>query len=171
MGREDDMNTAYDGRTVTGAILVTIGLALVTTNWFALGDAFVIGSIAATFVVAYALTRRYGFLVPGMILAGAAVGTGLQDYGYDPSGGLVAVAIGAGFLAVFLVDAIARDTSRWWPLIPGTILVLFGLSQVTEGTAAAQLIERLWPLALIVAGAGILIGTTRRSSARGHTPQ
>lgn len=163
------MKTAYDRRTVTGAILVTIGLALLATNWFALGDAFVIASIAAVFVVAYGLTRRYGFLVPGMILAGAAVGTGLQDYGYDPSGGLVAVAIGAGFLAIFLVDAVARDASRWWPLIPGTILVLFGLSEVTEGTTA-QLIEQLWPLALILAGAGILVGTARRSSAPSHTP-
>jgi hypothetical protein len=165
------MKTAYDRRTIAGAILVAIGLAFLATEWFALGDAFVIGSIAAVFVVAYALTRRYGFLVPGMILAGAAVGTGLQDYGYDPSGGLVAIAIGAGFLAIYLVDAAARDASRWWPLIPGTILMLFGLSEVTEGTAAARLIEQLWPLVLILAGVGVLFGASRRSSAPGPMAQ
>lgn len=159
------MKTTYDRGTIAGAILVATGLAFLATEWFALGDSFVIGSIAAVFVVAYALTRRYGFLVPGMILAGAAVGTGLQDYGYDPSGGFVAVAIGAGFLAIFLVDAAVRGASRWWPLVPGTILTLFGLAEVTEGTAAARLIEQAWPLVLILAGVGLLVGASRRSGA------
>lgn len=160
------MNAAYDRRTVIGAILVTVGLALLATEWLALSDAFVIGSVAAVFVIAYALTRRYGFLVPAMILAGAAVGTGLQDYGYDPSGGLVAIAIGAGFLAIYLVDAFARDSSRWWPLIPATILALVGGSELAEGTGAAQTIERLWPLVLIVAGVAVLFGASRRSRSR-----
>lgn len=164
------MNAAYDRRFVAGAILVTLGLAFLAAEWFALTDAVVIGAIAAVLLVAYALTRAYGYLVAGMILAGAAVGTGVQDYGYDESGGLVAVFVGAGFLGIYVLDLAARHGSRWWPLIPGTILVLFGASVATAGTAAAELIERLWPLGLVLAGLVVLLGA-RRVPASGPTAE
>lgn len=98
-----------------------------------------------------------------MILGSAAVGNGLQDSGNDPSGGLVAIAIGAGFLGIYLVDAFARDGSRWWPLIPGTILTLVGANALVQGTLATDMVARLSPLVLVIAGVIILVAAWRRA--------
>jgi hypothetical protein len=157
------MNVINDRRTLAGLILVVVGLAVLAREWFALTDAIVLGAIGAAFLLAYAFTRRYGFLVPGMILGSAAVGNGLQDSGNDPSGGLVALAIGAGFLGIYLVDAFVRDGSRWWPLIPGTILALIGANALVEAAVATDLVARLSPLVLVIAGAIILAAAWRRT--------
>jgi hypothetical protein len=42
-------------------------------------------------------------------------------------------------------------------------MVLFGVAQVTEGTAAAAYVEQLWPFALVVAGIVILLAAGRRT--------
>jgi hypothetical protein len=159
------MNVINDRRTLAGLILVLVGLAVLAREWFALPDAVVLGSIGSAFLLAYAFTRRYGFLVPGMILGSAAVGNGLQDSGNDPSGGLVALAIGAGFLGIYLVDAFVRDGSRWWPLIPGTILTLVGANALAENTVSSDLVARLSPLVLVIAGVIILLAAWRRAPA------
>ena len=157
------MKASSDRAMVVGAVLIAIGLSLLATNVFGFGDAVVVGSLAAVLLVAYASTRRYGFLVAGMIIAGGAIGTGVQDAGYDESGGFVAIYVGAGFLGIWAVDLFARGPSRWWPLVPGSLMVLFGVAQVTEGTAAAAYVEQLWPLALVVAGIVILLAAGRRT--------
>jgi hypothetical protein len=95
------------------------------------------------------------------------VGNGLQDSGNDPTGGLVAIAIGVGFLGIFLVDAFVRDGSRWWPLIPGTILTLVGANYVVEGAAASDVVARLSPLVLVIAGVIVLVAAWRRTPTPG----
>lgn len=148
---------------IIGAVLVAIGLAIFVTEWLAATDAIVAGSVAAVLLVAYALTRGYGLLVPGMISLGAAIATGVQDYGYDETGGFVAVFIGAGFLGIYVVDFFARDGSRWWPLVPGSIFAVFGAATVAEGTIAPGLIERFWPLGFVVAGIVVLASAIWRA--------
>jgi hypothetical protein len=160
----------YDGRIVIGVVLIAIGLSLLATDVLALGDGVVIVSIGAVLLAAYALTRRYGFLVPGMILVGAGIGTGVQDAGYDESGGFVAVYAGAGFLGIWVLDLFARGPSRWWPLVPGSILLLFGVATVTKGTPAGALVEQLWPLALVAAGIVIVASAALRDRATAPRP-
>lgn len=163
------MNVINDRRTLAGLILVVIGLAVLANEWLTVPDAIVIASIGVVFLVAYAFTRRYGFLVPGMILGFGSVGVWLQDSGYDESGGLVALAFAVGFLGVYVVDAATRDGSRWWPLIPGTILALIGVDAVVRDAAATDVVARLSPLVLVIAGVIVLISAWRRSP--GHAPQ
>jgi len=155
---------------ILGAVLVAIGVVIFVTKWFAATDAIVAGSVAAVLLVAYALTRGYGLLVPGMIILGAAIATGVQDYGYDETGGFVAVFIGAGFLGIYVVDFFARDASRWWPLIPGSIFAVFGAATVAEGTVAPGLIERFWPLGFVVAGIVVLAIAIWRARRPAATP-
>lgn len=157
------MKVLNDRRTIAGLILVLVGLATLVTQWLALSDSAVLGSIGIVFLVLYAVRRHYAFLVPGMILTFAAVGNAVQDAGYDPSGGLVAIAIGAGFLGIYLVDAFMRDGSRWWPLIPGTILTLMGANYVVEDAAATDIVARLSPLVLVIAGVVVLVAAWRRT--------
>jgi Na+/H+ antiporter NhaD/arsenite permease-like protein len=75
-----------------------------------------------------------------------------------PLGTAVAVPIGLGlgFIAIFVIQLIVARQSHWWPLIPGGILVLVG---VAEGFPQAHtLIEKGWPLILVLIGLAILAG-------------
>jgi hypothetical protein len=153
------VNVPVDRRSTAGIILVVLGLMFLAAQWFDFTGAAVLGALAMFFVVMYATTRKYGFLIPGMILGGLAVGVGLQESGYDPNGGFVVLGLGAGFIAIYLINVFVRTPASWWPLIPGGILSVVGLTQVAEGTAAAETIARLWPVGLIVAGVIVLIAT------------
>ena len=157
------MNVINDRRTLTGLILVIVGLAVFAREWFTVADAVVIASIGIAFLLAYVFTRRYGFLVPGMILGVGSVGVALQDSGYDESGGLVAIAFAVGFLGVYLVDLFARDGSRWWPLVPGTILTLIGGDALVRHAGANDVVARLAPLVLVIAGVVVLVAALRRA--------
>lgn len=156
------MNATVDRRSTAGIILVVLGLLFLAAQWFDFTGAAVLGAASVFFVVMYATTRTYGFLIPGMILGGLAIGVGLQEYGYDPSGGIVVLGLGAGFIAIYLVNVLVQSPASWWPLIPGGILSVVGVTQLTEGTAAAETIARLWPVGLIVAGIIVLVATFMR---------
>ena len=153
------MNTLVDRRTLPGVMLVVIGLALLGVQWFDLGGAAVLAAIAAVFFVAYASTRTYGLLVPGMIFGGLALGVGLQQAGFDPEGGLVVLGLATGFFGIFLIDVLMGHTDRWWPLIPAGILGAVGVDQSVRGTLAGDVIARYWPIAIILAGILVLVRT------------
>jgi hypothetical protein len=157
------MKTSSDRGFVAGAILVVLGILLLGSQWLEFPDGAIVGSIGLVFLVAYALTRRYGLLVPGMLLIGIGVGTALQDYGYDPQGGAALLGAGVGFIAIYVVDLFVRGPAHWWPTIPGTILAIIGGTLMAQGTAAAAQVAQLWPLALVAAGVVMLVGvwTTR----------
>jgi len=159
------VTTPVDRRSTAGIILVVLGLMFLAAQWFDFTGAAVLGALSVVFVVMYATTRTYGFLIPGMILGGLAIGVGLQEYGYDPSGGVVVLGLGAGFIAIYLVNVLVQAPANWWPLIPGGILSVVGVTQLAEGTAAAETIARLWPVGLIVAGIIVLIATFMRPEA------
>jgi len=156
-----------DRQALPGIILVVIGLVLLGAQWFSVTGGAVLGGIAAVFLAAHVGTGIYGLRIPGLILAGLAFGVGLQESGIDPQGGFVVIGLAGGFLAIYLVDAITGHTERWWPLIPGGILAVVGTSELVEGTAAAETVARLWPLAIIVAGITVLLGAIRAAPSRG----
>lgn len=157
------MKTLNDRGFVAGAILVVLGILLLGAQWFEFSDGAVIASIGVALLAAYAFTRRYGFLIPGMLLVGIGAGTALQDYGYDPRGGGALLGSGLAFIAIYLVDLYVRGPAHWWPTIPGTILAIIGGTLMAQGTAAAGQIAQLWPIALVAAGVLMLVGvwTTR----------
>lgn len=160
------MKTPSDRGLTAGVLLVIIGLLLLAANWFQVTGAAALGALSVVFLAAYIGTRHYGFLIPGMILGGLAVGVGFQEAGYDPQGGIVVLGLAAGFIGIYVVDAVVRGPALWWPLIPGGILGVVGTTQLAEGTAAAAQVARLWPLALVLAGVVLLLASMQR----GRTP-
>jgi hypothetical protein len=159
------MNATSDRPALPGIILVVIGFVLLAAQWLDVTGAGVLAAIAAGFLTAYATTRNYGFLIPGMILGGLAAGVGLQESGYDPQGGLVVIGLAAGFFGIFIIDVLTGHPDRWWPLIPAGILSAVGSDQLVRGTAVADTIARYWPVVLVVAGVAILM-TRLRSRTR-----
>jgi hypothetical protein len=148
------MNTNR-ARLIPGLVLIVLGIAFLLAQYFEFGPALFLILLGLVFLVLYALTRSYGLLIPGCILAG--VGLGLL-FDRPPLGTAIAVplGLGLGFIAIFVLQLIVARQSHWWPLIPGGLLVLVGIA---EGIPQAQvLFEKGWPLILVLAGLLILTG-------------
>lgn len=148
-----------DGSWVTGLILVGIGIVALAGQLFTITGWLVLAAISAVFFALWITTRRYGFSIPAMILAGLAVGVGWEDSLTSQTGGEVLVGLAAGFFGIYIVNVFSRMRASWWPLIPGTIIGIIGVSLVLEETQYAEAIGRLWPLGLIIVGVIVLAGT------------
>jgi hypothetical protein len=147
-----------------GLLLIAIGSALLLVMVTDLGGEVFVLLIGAGFVGAYVLTRAYGFLVPGAILAGLGTGILVESWG-GPSEA-VTLGLGTGFLAIAVVDRLRGSTGSgwWWPLIPGSILTITAASTMT---GIRDLGSYLLPAALIIVGAVLLVrrgGATATSS-------
>lgn len=140
---------------IPGLILIFLGIVFLLIQYFEFGPGLFLTLLGLAFLIPYVLTRSYGLLIPGCILAG--IGIGLM---FDRPPLITAVAVplglGLGFIAIYIVHLIMTRASHWWPLVPGSILVLVGIA---EGIPQAQVfIEKGWPLILVLIGLLILGG-------------
>ncbi len=143
-------------RFIIGAVLILLGIGLLALQRSeGLGDAFALFLIGGLFVAGYFYRRSYGLLIPGCILLGLGLGAvgestfpGVSDFSQ--------LGLGAGFVAIYLLDRAFRGTTHWWPLIPGGILLLTGLATLSEDLG--RVVEVGWPLLLVLAGLLLLAG-------------
>ncbi len=146
-----------NGRLIAGAGLVIAGIGL-----FALeavdgaGDAAVLLAIGAVFMALYFMRRLYGLLVAGSIILGVGLGQLLERLS-DLSGDVNVIGIGTGFVGIYLIDRLTHDSAHWWPLIPGGILLVIGISSVAGASA-----DLVFPALLVVAGVALVVGAGRR---------
>ncbi|MEI6725457.1 MAG: hypothetical protein WCN81_04450 [Actinomycetes bacterium] len=153
------------GALTFGAVLVAVGAVLLAGRLnhvvAAGGPALWLG---AGFLVWWIFSGNFGLLVPAGVLGGLGAGMMLGETGFY--GNAVALGLGAGFVAIFLLDTLRqRHRSGWWPLVPGAVLIAAGLLQNTTGWGSLG--DLGWPLFLIVAGVVVvgvaLAGRGRRS--------
>jgi hypothetical protein len=153
----DPGETPKRGAAVVGTILIVVGLGLTVLQLTdaELEEPFVLVTIGAAFLAAYVWTRLYGLLIPGMLMAGLGGAQAVDLLApLAPEAGLLG--LGAGFVLIYLADAvIARRTDRWWPLIPGGILLALALLEAMRGLRDA--VTMYWPLLVVAAGAVILL--------------
>lgn len=148
---------------MAGLVIAGIGLFFLAGQLAPDIGRFVTLFIGLALLAVFVITREYGFLVPGSILTGVGVGIILEPAASgDVGAGVMMLALAGGFLGIWLIGSLYRlPQSHWWPLIPGGILTLIGLVQVTGIDVAGTL--RLWPILLIVVGAFLLAkAITRR---------
>ncbi|MDP9252386.1 MAG: hypothetical protein M3O80_05205 [Chloroflexota bacterium] len=141
-----------------GVILIVVGASLFLVQLLHLDADVIVLVIGLVFTAAFALTRRYGLLIPAGILTGLGAGILLEDLGV--AGEPVMLGLGLGFLAIYAVDALtsgAREPGRWWPLIPGAIVTVIAGASGTFGEQGARAIEQGWPILLIALGAWLLL--------------
>lgn len=151
------MQTQNRGRLIAGAVLILLGVAFFAMQFFGeLGASAILFAVGGVFLVAYFYTRTYGFLIPGGILAGLGLGQLAANGGLMGYTGLSAIGLGIGFISICLIDWLYTQNFRWWPLIPGGIILAGGLASANENLQV--LLSRGWPLILVVIGLIVLAG-------------
>ncbi len=151
------------GGLVAGLVIAGIGLFFLAGQLEPNIGRFVTMFIGLALLAVFVVTREYGFLVPGSILTGVGIGIVLDSAATgEAESGVMMLAIAGGFLGIWVLGSLYRlPQNHWWPLIPGGILTLIGLVQMTRTDVAGAL--RLWPVILIVIGAFVLAkAITRR---------
>jgi hypothetical protein len=142
------------GQLIPGVILIALGSAFLLMQYFDFGPGLFLTLLGLAFLVPYALTRLYGLLIPGCILAGLGIGMMVERGARMEM--TVLLGLGLGFIAIYVIHLILTRNSHWWPLIPGGILIVIGIVEaVPQGQA---LFEKWWPLILIVIGLAVLAG-------------
>lgn len=152
-----DANNPNRGRIIAGAVLILLGVAFFAMQFLGdIGSGAILFAVGAIFLVAYFMTRTYGFLIPGCILAGLGLGQIAAQGGLFAVSGFSGIGLGIGFIAIFVIDYIYSQHMRWWPLIPGGIITVGGLASANQNLQ--ELLSRGWPLILVLIGLIILAG-------------
>jgi hypothetical protein len=135
---------------VAGLLLIVAGLALFFLRDVVETRIVMFLLIGTAFVAAFLYEREYGFLVPGGIMIGLGAGLAAEDYMALPIDNPAPVGLGLGFLLIWVLDTMVTKTGGWWPLIPGTALVVFGSGYAQE--FLRWTFRDGWPLALVALG-------------------
>ena len=129
---------------ITGLVLIALGglfyLLQTTEN---IGAAAIFLIVGSAFMASYFYTKQYGLLIPACIMLGMGLGQ-LDLFGFR---GSKMIGLGAGFVAIYFIALLYERRSQWWPLIPGSILMLVGLRVST--TTILIYLRNNWPLALV----------------------
>jgi hypothetical protein len=150
------------------AILILIGVVALIANLGGprIGEEAIPFAIGIAFMVGYAFTRRYGYLVPGGILTGVGGGIWLASLlGVSDNGPYTLIGGGLGFLLIYALDAARTGlAARWWPIVPGALMVVAGAGTAAQNQGWAQQIGNWSPLLLIVLGIWIIVARGRQTS-------
>jgi hypothetical protein len=164
---DEPVENARQKRVVLGLVLALVGAALFWMN-IAEGptSAIILTALGAAFVAGYVYNKTYGLLIPGCILLGLGLGE-LLDRSWIGFHEMTQFGLGVGFIAIFVIDRIYRGKTSWWPLIPGVFLV--GEVLADEFYGFRNMVDKGWPLILVVIGLAIMAGVgTRRYGTRRH---
>ena len=121
---------------------------------------------AIAFAHIYLLDRaeRWWAIIPGgfMLMLGGTIA--LSSLTEEPAalGTLLFIGLGAVF---FLLYLLGERRQLWWALIPGAVLVLFGLFLFSANRSGQNLVLRWWPLLLTLLGAWLIWRATTRPPA------
>lgn len=83
----------------------------------------------------------------------------------------VVVGLGLGFVLIWVIDRVfTRRGPRgsWWPLIPGSILLLVGIAESLGNVA--DVFPFVLGAGLVILGVVVIVRGTRGSSSGGDTP-
>jgi len=144
---------------IPGIILLAVASTVAVDYLFAgragdLSGMIVLGGISLAFWMVYFVNREHWWaIIPAGVLATLAVVTGLDNIltGGIDTGGIFFLGLGATFALVAVLPT--PHGQMKWAFIPAVVLIIIGLFVIG---AATDLLNYIWPVALILAGAVIL---------------
>jgi hypothetical protein len=151
-------------RVVAGALLIMVGIALFVLQFVeGFGQAVTFIALGGAFLLGYAYRPAYGLLIPACILLGLGIGSVGENLA-APLRNFSDFGLGIGFAAIYVIDRFQHGKSHWWPLIPGIILIINGLT--SSSVAFGRLVSRGWPMILVIIGVLVLAGVFGKSRQR-----
>ena len=141
-------------KAVGGLVLVAIGIVIAAGQLIPGFGQYTLLAIGVICLIAFALTREYGYAVATGITGGLGVGVVLSGLANDPYDGVIFMgSFAAGFLAVWVLGlgAKPRETNPW-PLIPAVIFAAIAVTIATESPMLLQIIIAIAVVALIGGG-------------------
>jgi hypothetical protein len=143
---------------VFAIILIAVGVGALAMQVVPDAGAWIVLLIGLGLLAVFAVLREYGALVPGGIMTGLGAGIlasqtlVVED---EASGGVIVLGLGLGFVSIWVIGALVHVAEHHpWPLVPGGILSLIGVSLLIGGQAVEFL--RFWPVAVIAVGLFVL---------------
>lgn len=115
------------------------------------GLVFFAGIALAFLWVFFTDASRWWAIIPAGVMLTLGTISVLDQLGNQDSGGMLFIGLGITFI---LVAVLPGGRSRTWSLIPGAILLAFG---VILGTPFGGLTQYLWPVVLILLGGYFII--------------
>jgi len=152
------MKNERKGQIIAGIILILIGLSISGLRIFVgfSQNSFML-LLGGLFIAAYFYKDSYGLLIPGCLITG--IGLSSLDYGlFNHSSQINTLGLGIGFFCIYIIDRINKGKTLWWPLIPGGILTLVGLS--SSPFNLWKYLHIGWPVILIALGLWIIAKST-----------
>ncbi len=112
--------------------------------------------LAIAFVHIYLVKRadHWWAIIPGgfMLVLAGVIGLSVRVGRVETLGAALFVGMGGVFFVLYLLAGTRR---HWWALIPGGVLMLFGLLIYTVDNTVQNALLRWWPAGLIVLGLGL----------------
>ena len=143
--------------------LIVIGTYL-SPAYAELGSGIFLGSIGLAFWIIYFSTRRtqWWAIIPGGVLVALGTSLILQPFvAEDAFAGLFMLGIGLTFALLYLLPT--PEGRQGWALIPAGILAVIGLGLLLPAIGfPVSALNLIWPLALILIGAYLLLRSFRR---------
>ncbi len=147
------------------ALAALVGLDSFVPNFSAtrLEGAIILGGIGLSFLLVYLVERRnWWAIIPAGVMATLAVVATLDPaVSGNASGGIFFLGLGLTFGVVAVLPTSSGQMR--WAWIPAGILGVFGLLLLL---AAGQLINYVWPAALVVVGVLLIVRAVVRKSPR-----
>ena len=145
---------------IGGLILIAVGAVMLGTQVLPDIGLYVVLAIGLVFLVAFAITRAYGFLVPGGIMTGLGVGVALTPYVVEGTmtGALVVGSLAVGFAAIGVIAYLMRlEEAHPWPFIPAAILGTVAVFLALDRPEALQWLGIAIAVAMIVGGGWLML--------------
>jgi len=128
------MTTRHDYTWGVGAALIAVGVILLLDNYLKTGwlVQLILPVSGFIFLSWGIVTRRFGLVIPGSILAGLGVGGFLAmsrffSFSTYTRVGLLLSAFALGWVLITIFSLLLKERMAWWPLIPASILFSAGI--------------------------------------------
>ena len=155
-------------RTILGITLLAIGTVVFAGLVVPDLDRYTLLLVSAVCLVAFALTREYGFAVPAGITGGLGAMVLVTSVTTDPlvAGSAFFLCLACGFIGVWVLGLIAlpRETHPW-PLVPAAVLGIMGLAVLTRNPGAVDWLTAGIAVALITGGLAMVVRHRRGGAA------